>query len=71
MQKNRKSILCTAPVREEMIQLADAKDIRLEIIPFIEVRAISDKTVSDKIQALARQEHIVIFTSIRALEYVL
>src|SRR5215813_9314719 len=71
MQKNSITILCTAPVREEMIQLAASKNIRLEIIPFIDVRWVDESLVSDKILAYAKQKLTVIFTSVRAVESVM
>lgn len=70
MQKNSISILSTAPVREEMILMAAGKDIRLEIIPFIEVKPIHNQDIQDRIHAYSKQKQFIIFTSEQAVEYV-
>lgn len=53
-----------------MIHLAASKNIRLEVIPFIEVKWVNESIVTQKVLAYAKQEIVVIFTSVQGVESV-
>jgi uroporphyrinogen-III synthase len=60
---NTKHILSTAALDESIVQETQAIDIYIDVIPFIETQEIVNEELSKKIDSLAKQELVAVFTS--------
>lgn len=70
MQPIRKTILSTRPVSAALVRAAQAKNIELEAISFIETEAVEDVEVQQEIEQAALQRAAVVFTSMNAVKAV-
>ena len=70
MPEQRKNILSTRPVSDEMIAVALAKNIEIDILSFIETTPIETIEVQQEIELAANQITTVVFTSMNAVEAV-
>ena len=70
MPEQRKKILSTRPVSDEMIAVALAKNIGIDILSFIETTPIETIEVQQEIELAANQITTVVFTSMNAVEAV-
>ena len=70
MPEQRKNILSTRPVSDEMIAVALAKNIGIDILSFIETTPIETIEVQQEIELAANQITTVVFTSMNAVEAV-
>jgi uroporphyrinogen-III synthase len=71
MPEHKINILCTRPLNLLLVDKAAEQGIVLDIISFIETRAIVHEDLKMKIAALADQPAIVVFTSLHAIEAIL
>src|ERR1700733_839043 len=71
MQQNKISILSTRPLQTELINKAAEKNIEIEIISFIETKAIEEDSLQQKILHLSHQQLTIVFTSMNAVDSVL
>ncbi len=70
MQQNNVQILCTRPLPESLIDLAEAASISITVSPFIETESILSVEVQQEIELLSFQTAIVVFTSMNAVDAV-
>jgi uroporphyrinogen-III synthase len=71
MQQNKISILSTRPLQVEFINKASENNIEIEIISFIETKAIEEDSLKERILHLSHHQLTVVFTSMNAVEGVL
>ena len=71
MQKNKAHILCTKKLPQSLIDKAAAQDVLIDASSFIEVKAIADEKIKEKIIELSRQSLTVVFTSMHAAETII
>lgn len=64
-------ILCTRPVEQAQIVAAANKGIAVEVLPFIETKSLVDAILAAKIQQLAKQPLLAVFTSGNAIDAVI
>jgi uroporphyrinogen-III synthase len=70
MQEHKTTILSTRPVDGALTVQAIAKQIQLEVIPFIETEPLQSVEVQQEIELAATEFATVIFTSMNAVESV-
>ncbi len=70
MQKNSIQILCTRPLKDEIIQQALQNEIEICVIPFIKTESVISAAITNTIQLLARKKITAIFTSMNAVSSV-
>ena len=70
MAKDRKYLLSTRPLPKSIIEEGLSKDVIIEELSFIAIEPIRDEDVLQKVKGFAKEEHIVVFTSMNAVEAV-
>ena len=70
MENNCIHILCTRPVNENIIGQAAAKNILIEVLPFIETEPVRTIAIQQQIEQVSTQSTTVVFTSMNAVEAV-
>lgn len=65
------SILCTRPVKQELVAEAAEYGIQLQVIPFIDTEPVQDIDVQQEVEQIALQYATVVFTSMNAVESVI
>lgn len=71
MQNNKVSILCTRPLNELLIQKAEAKNIAIDVVEFIETEPTAVAETIEQIRLLATQKITAVFTSMNAVEAII
>lgn len=62
------SILCTGPVDQSTLEMAESKDVHIDVIPFTEIKSYPPETIQPQIQSISRQKAVVVFTSSNAIK---
>ncbi|MBV9961446.1 MAG: uroporphyrinogen-III synthase [Parafilimonas sp.] len=70
MQPNKISILSTRPIDEQLIKNAAQKNIKIDIVSFIETAAIDDLEIINEIENALMQSATIVFTSMNAVDAV-
>ena len=70
MQKNSLNILSTRPLKNEIIRKAEAENIIIDCISFIETEAIKNDLLVERIRHLSTQKITAVFTSMNAVDAV-
>ena len=67
MTENRINILSTAPLDQQLLQLAKGRQINIEVIPFIHTKPDLTLQKQQQILELSSQKATVVFTSVNAV----
>lgn len=70
MPQNKINILCTRPLEDALLEQANAKNIQVDILSFIETVPIESVEVQQEIEQALLQSATVIFTSMNAVDAV-
>ncbi len=68
MLSNKPSILCTGPVDQSAMQMAETNDVDIDVIPFTEIKSYPPETIRPQIQSILQQKAVVVFTSSNAIK---
>lgn len=70
MEIAKKYLLSTRPLPKSVIEEGEKKGVVIEELSFIATKPIQDENLSQKIKTLAVKKHVVVFTSMNAVEAV-
>jgi len=70
MPQNKISILCTRTIDEAAVRDAEAKNVSVDVLPFIKTEPLSSIEIQQEIEHASTLEAAVIFTSVSAVEVV-
>ena len=68
MPSIKPSILCTGPVDQSAMQMAENNDVDIDVIPFTEIKLYPPETIRPQIQSILQQKTVVVFTSSNAIK---
>lgn len=70
MAGTEKYLLSTRPLPKHIIEAGAQRGVTIEELSFIETRPVIDDSISNKINEVATRQHVVVFTSMNAVEAV-
>ena len=70
MESSKKYLLSTRPLPKSVVEEGAKKDVVIEELSFIATKPVRDENLSQKIKTLAAEKHVVVFTSMNAVEAV-
>lgn len=68
MPSNKPSILCTGPVDQPTLQMAERNDVDIDVIPYTEIKLYPPETIRPQIESILQQKAVVVFTSSNAIK---
>ena len=71
MRHSKVPILCTRPLRHELVSMAEQNGFTIHVVPFISTEKLQSEEVQNRIKDLSRRSVTVIFTSMNAAEAVI
>ena len=70
MESSKKYLLSTRPLPKSVVEEGAKKHVVIEELSFIATKPVRDENLSQKIKTLAAEKHVVVFTSMNAVEAV-
>lgn len=70
MEKDKKYLLSTRPLSKAIIEVGAQKGVVIEELSFIDTKPIHNEEIIQKIKSLSTEKHIIVFTSMNAVEAV-